>query len=60
MKKGILIVFSLLGIGGVLLYLARNGVLTGPQAGLMFIACIGMYIGFGTLIAVYRFVNRLE
>jgi len=51
---------SLLGLAMLLLYLARQGVLSGAQAGLMFIALLGMYVGFGTLILVYRLINRLD
>ncbi len=54
------IAVSLLGWGGLILYFARSGVLTPAEAGLMFIAVIGMYVGFGTLIGVYRFINKLE
>jgi hypothetical protein len=32
-----------------------------PEAGLlMFIALVGLYFGFGFLIAVYRLISRLE
>ena len=62
--KNLLIVF-----GAVLLFtclvagvffLVRFGVVT-PQVGLLMLICLlGLYVGFGILIAVYRLVLKLE
>jgi hypothetical protein len=35
-------------------------VITTQMAILMFVAMLGLYVGFGALIAVYRFVSKLE
>ena len=39
--------------------LAAKKIVTVEMAALMFIGEIGMYFGFGVLIAVYRFVAKL-
>ena len=43
-----------------ILYLAVKAVITPQMAMLMFVALLGLYIGFGVLIAVYRFMNKLQ
>lgn len=40
--------------------LAAKKIVTVQMAALMFIGEIGMYLGFGVLIAVYRFVAKLD
>jgi xanthosine utilization system XapX-like protein len=60
LKKVSAIVGSFLGLAILILYLARTAVLTPAQAGLMVVALLGIYVGFGILIAVYRLINRLE
>jgi len=44
----------------VILYLLAYGVITPQMAMLMFVALLGMYVGFGVLIGVYRFISKLE
>ncbi len=44
---------------GITIYMSANGVITVNVAVLILIALLGMYIGFGVLIAVYRLVNKL-
>ena len=44
---------------GITIYLFANGVITVNVAVLMLVALLGMYVGFGVLIAVYRLVNKL-
>ncbi len=40
--------------------LVRSGAIT-PEVGLLMLICLlGLYAGFGILIAAYRLVNRLE
>jgi hypothetical protein len=39
--------------------LAAFGIVTFPAAILMLVALLGMYVGFGFLIAVYHFVAKL-
>jgi hypothetical protein len=39
---------------------AYMGVVSGQLALLMLVALLGLYVGFGVLIAVYRFTIRLK
>lgn len=43
-----------------IVYLLAYKVITPQMAMLMFVALLGLYVGFGALIAVFRFVNKLE
>ncbi len=56
-----------LGVGGLfmalialIIFLLAKSVITTQMAMLMFVALLGLYVGFGALIAVYRFVSKLE
>ncbi len=40
--------------------LARTQTVTPQIATLMFVALIGLYVGFGILIVVYRLINQLD
>lgn len=44
----------------LILYLGAKGVVTPQMALLMLVALFGLYVGFGVLIAVYRFMSKLE
>jgi len=48
------------GLVVTIIFLAITKRITGPMAMLMLIALLGMYVGFGFLIAVYRFVGKLK
>ena len=48
------------GLVVAIIFLAITKRITGPMAMLMLIALLGMYVGFGFLIAVYRFVDKLK
>ena len=50
---------SFAGLVGLIIYLAAAKVVSVPVAILMFVALLGMYVGFGILIVVYRLVNKL-
>ena len=39
---------------------AYLGYITGQLALLLLVAMLGMYLGFGVLIAVYRFTSKLK
>lgn len=54
--------FSVLffGLVALILYLAIEKVVTPQMAMLMFVALFGLYVGFGVLVAVYRFMDKLE
>jgi hypothetical protein len=56
-----------LGVGGVfmalialIIFLRVKSVITPQMAILMFVAMLGLYVGFGALIAVYRFISKLD
>jgi hypothetical protein len=56
---------ALAGVGFVVLAVgivvaAFTGLIGGPLALLALIALLGLYVGFGVLIAVYRFTSRLK
>ena len=51
---------SFIGLVVFILYLAVKTVITPQMAMLMFVALLGLYFGFGVLIAVYRFMNKLQ
>jgi hypothetical protein len=44
----------------LIIYLVAVAVITPQMAMLMFVALLGLYVGFGVLIAVYRFMSKLE
>ena len=54
------VVVTFLSLVTLVIYLAQRPVITGPQAGLMVVALLGLYIGFGILIAVYRLISKLD
>ncbi len=51
---------SFTGIVVLIMTLLVKGVITFQLALLMLVALLGLYFGFGVLIAVYRFVARLK
>jgi len=53
-------VASLTGFVALTIYLMVRGVITFQLALLILVALLGLYFGFGVLIAVYRFVGRLD
>ncbi|HEX9783079.1 MAG TPA: hypothetical protein VGA56_10185 [Opitutaceae bacterium] len=54
------IVVSFTALAGTIILLSEMKVISFEMAMLMLAALLGMYIGFGVLIAVYRLVDRLE
>ena len=64
-KRGTLIAVagiaaSFVGLAGVIIFLLANKIVSFVMAMLMLVALFGLYIGFGILIAVYRFIGKLE
>lgn len=55
---GISVLFT--GLVAVILFLLLRQVITFQMALLMFVALLGLYFGFGVLVAVYRFIARLD
>ena len=54
------IVISFTGLAGTIILLSETNIISFGMAMLMLAALLGMYIGFGVLIAVYRLVDKLE
>jgi hypothetical protein len=50
---------SFVGLVGVIIFLLTNKMVSSAMAMLMLVALFGLYIGFGILIAVYRFTDKL-
>ena len=57
---GVGVLGSFLGFVLGIVTLARNQTVTPQLATLMFVALIGLYVGFGILIVVYRLINQLD
>ena len=51
---------SFIGFAGTIMFLAAAKTISFGVAMLMLVALVGMYVGFGILIAVYRLINKLE
>jgi hypothetical protein len=51
---------SFIGIAATIVYLSATKVVAPTVAKLMLVALLGLYLGFGILIAVYRLMRRLE
>ena len=54
------IVVSFTGLVGTIILLSETKIISFEMAILMLVALLGMYLGFGILIAVYRLVDKLE
>lgn len=54
------IVVSFTGLVGTIILLLETKTISFEMAMLMLVALLGMYIGFGILIAVYRLIGKLE
>ena len=54
------IVVSFASLAGTIILLAVTRTISLAMAMLMLVALLGMYIGFGVLIAVYRLIGKLE
>jgi xanthosine utilization system XapX-like protein len=54
------IVASFTGLVGTIIFLSEVKIISFEMAILMLVALLGMYIGFGILIAVYRLISKLE
>jgi len=51
---------SFCGLVGTIIFLSEAKIISFEMAILMLVALLGMYLGFGILIAVYRLVDKLE
>ena len=50
---------SFVSLVGVIIFLLTTKMVSSAMAMLMLVALFGLYIGFGILIAVYRFIDKL-
>jgi xanthosine utilization system XapX-like protein len=51
---------SFVGLAVAIVYLSRTEVVAPTVAKLMLVVLVGLYLGFGILIAVYRLLRRLD
>jgi len=54
------IVASFTVLGGTIIFLSEKKIISYELAILMLVALVGLYVGFGILIAVYRLVDKLD
>jgi hypothetical protein len=54
------IAISFIGLAGTIVFLTEARIISLAVAILMLVALVGMYVGFGILIAAYRFISKLE
>jgi hypothetical protein len=54
------IALSFFGLAGLIIALGLKGLVNAQVASLMLVALIGLYVGIGVLVAVYRIVVKLE
>jgi len=54
------IVASFMGLGGVIIFLLATKIVSVQIGILMLVMSVGMHLGFGILIAVYRLIDKLE
>lgn len=54
------IVVSFAGLVGAIIFLSVAQIVSFAVAKLMLVALLGMYIGFGILIAAYRLMGKLK
>ena len=51
---------SFTGLVGMIIFLSEMKIISFEMAKLMLVALLGMYVGFGILIAVYRLIAKLK
>lgn len=54
------IVSSFTGIGVVIIFMLVAKIVSAQLGILMLVASVGMHLGFGILLAVYRLIGKLE
>ena len=47
-------------LAGTIIVLSEAKIISLGMAKLMLVALVGMYVGFGVLIAVYRLIDKLD
>jgi hypothetical protein len=53
-------VASFVGLAGVIIFLLATKIVSAQMGILMLVASVGMHLGFGILLAVYRLIGKLE
>ncbi len=51
---------SFAGLVGTIIFLSEMKIISFEMAKLMLVGLVGLYVGFGVLIAVYRLIAKLE
>lgn len=51
---------SFMGVAGVIIFLLATKIVSVQIGILMLVMSVGMHLGFGILIAVYRLIGKLE
>ena len=59
-KLAVGIVVSFMGLAGVIIFLLATKIVSVQIGILMLVMSVGMHLGFGILIAVYRLIGKLE
>ena len=54
------IAVSFTGLVATIIFLLKMKIISLEVAKLMLVALLGMYVGFGILIAIYRLIRKLE
>jgi hypothetical protein len=54
------IVASFMGFGSVIIFMLVTRIVSAQMGILMLVASVGMHLGFGVLLAVYRLIGKLE
>ena len=54
------IVASFMSFGGVIILMLATKIVSAQMGILMLVASVGMHLGFGVLLAVYRLIGKLE
>lgn len=60
LKVVAVIAASFTGLVGTIIFLLVTRIISLEMATLMLVALLAMYVGFGILVAVYRFIGKLE
>jgi hypothetical protein len=54
------IVASFMGLGAVIIFMLATKIVSVQMGILMLVASVGLHLGFGILLAVYRLIGKLE
>jgi hypothetical protein len=60
LKVAVGIAVSFIGLVATIVFLSEMKIISFGIAKLMLVALLGMYVGFGILIAVYRLIGKMK